>query len=81
MTKRELWTREAAELFVAQKGYCACGCKRSLAIHGFRVDHIRSRAAGGTDDRRNKQLLAPICNVEKSCMDPLDFMRRRGRLL
>jgi RNA-directed DNA polymerase len=80
MTSREAKIVGIVRLYAQQKGYCACGCKREL-WHGFVVDHILPRAAGGTDEWRNKQLLAPICNSEKSCMDPMAWMRSRGRLL
>lgn len=62
-----------------QKGKCAC-CSRSLN-GGYHADHIMPLAKGGTNDRRNIQLLCPPCNQEKHAKDPIDFMRSRGFLL
>jgi 5-methylcytosine-specific restriction endonuclease McrA len=43
---------------------CACGCGRSI-LGGYHIDHIVPIAKGGTSERRNLQLLAPICNLRK----------------
>lgn len=62
----------------AQRHKCAV-CKNKLA--DYHVDHITPVAKGGTNDRRNLQLLCPPCNRHKAAKDPIDFMQSRGLLL
>lgn len=67
------------EIFRLQRGKCAY-CKVGLG-DGYCVDHIIALARGGSNDRRNLQLLCRPCNTEKHATDPLVFARRRGMLL
>lgn len=62
-----------------QKDRCAV-CRIDLKRRG-QLDHITPLARGGSDDRRNLQLLCKACNCRKQALDPIDFMRRRGLLL
>ncbi len=62
------------------QGERCAACRVSLKGRG-EVDHIKALAAGGTNDRRNLQLLCKSCNSAKRALDPIDFMRSRGRLL
>lgn len=65
-------------LFSAQRGKCAC-CR--IRLKRYHVDHIVSLAAGGSNDRKNLQLLCPSCNQQKHARDPIEFMQSRGFLL
>jgi 5-methylcytosine-specific restriction endonuclease McrA len=63
----------------AQKDRCAY-CRSKLDGKGH-VDHIKALARGGSNWPRNLQLLCVPCNSAKSASDPLDFARKRGKLL
>jgi len=63
----------------AQKDRCAY-CRSKLDGKGH-VDHIKALARGGSNWPRNLQLLCVSCNSAKSASDPLDFARKRGKLL
>lgn len=70
---------DVEQIFKAQHGKCAC-CRTKLTTSRH-VDHITPLARGGTDDRRNLQILCAPCNQSKSARDPIEFMRAQGRLL
>jgi len=67
------------ELLNLQRSRCAY-CKRSIKSK-FHVDHIVPLSKGGTNDRRNVQLLCQPCNQTKHARHPIDFARSRGLLL
>lgn len=67
------------EIFKWQRGKCAyCPVRLDKNFH---VDHITPLSKGGSNDRKNLQLLCGPCNLSKSARDPIDFMRSLGRLL
>lgn len=68
------------EILKLQKSKCACPCRRSLAA-GYHVDHILPLSKGGSNDRKNIQLLYPSCNMSKGAKDPIVFMQSMGMLL
>lgn len=68
-----------AEIRRLQKNKCGY-CRESLA-RTFHVDHITALARGGTNDRRNIQLLCPTCNRRKHKRDPIEFAQAMGMLL
>lgn len=66
-------------IFKAQKGKCAyCRIKLGKLRH---TDHIVALANGGTNDRRNIQILCAPCNLRKNRKDPIDYARSQGMLL
>lgn len=67
------------EIFAAQRGRCAV-CTAKL-LSRYHIDHIAALSRGGTNHRRNLQILCVSCNTSKSNRDPIEFMRSRGRLL
>lgn len=69
---------DIATIFRLQKGKCAV-CR--MALTKQHVDHIVALAKGGSNDRKNLQLLCPPCNHTKSAKDPVDFMQSKGFLL
>lgn len=70
---------DIAELMLLQKGKCAvCRCN---IVKKYHVDHIRALSKGGSNKRKNLQLLCPPCNQIKSAKDPVQFMQSRGFLL
>lgn len=58
-----------------------CGSCRVRLRSKYHVDHIMPLAKGGSNDRRNLQILCAGCNQRKSAKDPIEFMREQGRLL
>lgn len=71
--------RMVVDLKALQRGLCAaCRIKLDEAYH---LDHIVPLAAGGTNERKNFQLLCPYCNRSKGAKDPLTFMQSKGFLL
>ena len=72
---------DIAEIIKRQKFKCA-ECGTSVRKRENRhVDHIMPISLGGTNWPWNLQILCPTCNHEKWCIEPLEFARRKGRLL
>jgi 5-methylcytosine-specific restriction endonuclease McrA len=71
---------DVMEITRAQKNRCAY-CAVSLARVRPHVDHIIAIARGGSNDRRNIQILCETCNTSKGARDPIDFARAGGMLL
>ena len=65
---------DIAQILSLQKHKCAC-CRGGLRRKRWHVDHIVPIARGGSNDRRNLQLLCQPCNHSKHSRDPLEFMR------
>jgi 5-methylcytosine-specific restriction endonuclease McrA len=70
---------DIASIRKMQRDRCA-NCQTKLDGGGH-VDHIFPLAKGGSNDRRNLQLLCARCNTTKHAKDPLTFARENGRLL
>ena len=67
------------QILKQQKHKCAvCKCCIKTKFH---VDHIKPIARGGSNDRKNLQILCPPCNMKKGAKDPIDFMQGNGFLL
>jgi len=66
-------------LLKRQRAKCVA-CKKDIR-HAYHVDHIVPLSKGGSNGRRNLQLLCPPCNLSKHAKDPIDFMQERGFLL
>lgn len=62
-----------------QKGRCAY-CRISLK-HGEHIDHIVPIIKGGTNWPSNLQLTCPLCNRQKHDDDPIEWAKKKGRLL
>lgn len=71
---------DIARILAAQNDRCAiCSC--ALFDKKYEVDHIMPLSLGGSNWPRNLQITCEACNRSKHNADPLDFMRRLGRLL
>jgi len=72
-----LTPEEVTEVTRLQNGKCAyCRSASKLTI-----DHIIALSKGGTNTRRNIQMLCKSCNSRKHVSDPIDFAQRQGFLL
>lgn len=63
-----------------KQGDKCASCQVSLKGRGH-VDHVQPLSKGGTNWPHNLQLLCRSCNLSKHNLDPLQFARRKGRLL
>lgn len=68
---------DVLEILEDQGGRCAY-CRKKLKR--YHVDHIIPLTKGGTNDRRNLQILCQPCNQAKYNHDPVDFARKLGLL-
>lgn len=66
------------DIFKIQGGRCHY-CKKSLHSK-FHIDHIQPLAKGGSDSRKNIQLLCPQCNLQKKEKNGFEFAATIGRL-
>lgn len=70
-----------ASLMDIQRGRCAHPWCRASLKAGHHIDHVMPLARGGSNDRRNLQLLCPPCNLKKHAKHPIDFAQENGLLL
>ncbi|MGR9056053.1 HNH endonuclease [Rhizobium leguminosarum] len=67
------------EIHARQKYKCAeCGVSTKKKKH---VDHIMPLALGGSNWPSNLQILCPFCNDSKGAKHPIDWAKRKGRLI
>jgi 5-methylcytosine-specific restriction endonuclease McrA len=60
---------------------CANPLCRIPVGDGYHVDHIVPIALGGSNGRRNIQLLCAPCNQSKHALDPIEWAQTQGLLL
>jgi 5-methylcytosine-specific restriction endonuclease McrA len=60
---------------------CANPLCRIPVRDGYHVDHIVPIALGGSNGRRNIQLLCAPCNQSKHALDPIEWAQTQGLLL
>lgn len=70
---------DVADLFTKQRGRCGY-CRKKLGDR-LHVDHIIPLARGGSNGKRNLQLLCQPCNSRKSAKHPIEFAQQIGLLL
>lgn len=70
---------DVASVMERQKFKCA-ECSASVR-NSYHVDHIMPLSKGGTNWPSNLQILCPACNMEKHATDPIEWARRKGRLV
>ncbi|MDO8596392.1 MAG: HNH endonuclease [Sulfuricaulis sp.] len=72
--------KDIRELLILQKNRCAY-CRRNFQKVKVHVDHIIALARGGTNDRKNLQMLCADCNMKKKAKHPIVFAQSLGLLL
>lgn len=72
-------TSDIRDILGMQRHKCAV-CRKKLD-GSYHADHIMPVNLGGSNGRRNIQILCQRCNLTKHAKHPLDFMRSRGMLL
>lgn len=74
--------KDLQDIFSMQRGLCAyynC-CGNDITLYDKHIDHIIPISTGGSNDRRNIQLLCAGCNLSKGARDPLLHCRSMGLL-
>ncbi|MGG7534650.1 HNH endonuclease [Rhizobium sp. 12,4] len=67
-------------IFLSQGRKCGeCGARVNKST--WHIDHIIPLSKGGSNWPTNIQILCRPCNLEKHASDPIDFARRKGRLI
>ena len=66
-------------LLEKQKHKCA-NCKKSVKKERH-IDHIMPIVLGGSNDKKNLQILCPSCNLKKNRKHPITWAQENGRLL
>lgn len=72
---------DVVSLIEVQRKKCAHPwCKKSLSS-GYHVDHIVPLCLGGSNDKKNIQILCPRCNLRKSGKHPTRVAKENGFLV
>ena len=74
-------TADDVDFLLEQQKYRCMECRKSITRTLWEVDHIMPLARGGSNDRRNLQILCRRCNRCKGGRDPIDHAQISGRLL
>lgn len=69
------------EIHRLQRGRCANPVCRDKVGKNYHIDHIIPLKLGGSNERRNIQILCPPCNRSKGARHPIDFAKLNGGLL
>lgn len=72
---------DITEILRLQKYRCAAPHCRKKLSDKYDVDHIIPLINGGSNDRKNIQIMCPSCNRCKGAKDPISFAREIGLLI
>ena len=65
------WTRTRARILKRDAGLCQPSLRHGLVVQATAVDHVRSKAAGGTDDDSNLQAISAAPHAAKTAAEKL----------
>jgi len=74
------YTKADVQTLLQGQGRRCANCRADIA-RKFHVDHIMPLALGGSNDRKNIQILCQPCNQTKHAKHPIVFAQENGRLL
>lgn len=63
------WSRLRRQVLARDLGLCQSCARQGRTTSGRDVDHVRPKAAGGTDDPENLQVLCEPCHLDKSARE------------
>jgi len=72
-------TPEEIGALLKAQNYCCANCEVDLRTVRKHLDHWQPLASGGSNDVSNLQWLCITCNVTKSDIDPVEWLRRIGK--
>ena len=74
------FTLADVDFLIRSQKYKCVYCEKSVK-KTFHIDHIMPLFLGGSNDKKNLQILCPTCNLKKNKKHPIDWAQENGKLL
>jgi hypothetical protein len=78
-TKRKPTPVSEKAKLLEEQGYQCALCQNRIEYHTCHVDHKKALKLGGSDTKRNKQLLCPNCHDVKTKEDRAKMSKKRQK--